>query len=434
VFLIIQTPGYIFRKLMQKKFCCLPWVEGYTNTVGTYGICCQENSNFNLKKIPINESLQNHWNGEHIRSTRLKFINGEALPQCQVCWTDEDNGKISMRHRRNHRYLDSPDPGFDDPGVVQLINATDKDGYFTHAPRAFNFSVGTICQLRCIECSPSYSRSILKDYHKLGWSDSFKTRKDPETFNIMLDQKKLDQHLWPMLESIADTVEWLQITGGEPTLSRPLSTFLDWCVERDIAKNISVLICTNAVNIKPEFIDIMGKFKLCIFSFSVDGYGNLDEYIRYPTNWDKKEKIIRDMMPMFPHSGICMAVGSLNINLFDRMVDWALDNNYLLNPQIITVPDNLSFRHLPNDLKNHARDLLHSIKHKLSDKEIQADKTNFFDKIGYLSDGINGMLKYLDEPADLDAWKETIEIVRAYDTIRPVPLHKINPWFLGHTD
>lgn len=419
---------------MTKKFCIIPWHEGFINTVGTYGLCCKENSDYNPHKVPINQPLDAYWNSDYMRKTRLAFVNGDALPQCQVCWTDEDSGKISMRNRRNQRYLGEPEPAFDSPAVADLLANTGADGHLSRAPRAFNLSVGTVCQLRCIQCSPSYSRSIIKDYQKLGWADSFKTRRDPDTFDITLDQLDMDQHLWPMLQDVADTVEWLQITGGEPTMSRPLLKFLRWCVDQGLARNISVLIATNAVNIKPEFVAVMREFKMCIWHFSVDGYGELDEYIRWPTNWAKKERIIQELMPQFPKSCISMAVGSMNINQFDQMVDWVLQNDYLLNPQIITCPDNLSLRHLPADLKDHARALLQACVERVQKHGPGLDASNLFDKTGYLINGINALSNYLNEPADPAVWQQTVGIVRAYDTIRGRALHEINPWFRGHTD
>jgi len=417
--------------MTQRKFCFFPWKEAYINPLGNYGICPVENSNFNKDKISIDVPIQEHWNSQYMRDTRRAFINGDDLPQCQGCWTDENNNKTSMRQRRNHRYLSITDPEFDNEVIKQLVQNTTEDGRIEELPTAFNVSTGDTCQLRCIECSPTFSRSILKDYQKLGWDKSFKTRRDSATFSVVLDQVDIDQHVWEILRNSADSMEWLTLTGGEPTLSKPLVHFLKWLIEKNLAKNINILICTNAVNIKKEFTDVVSKFKSCVFSISVDAYGQLDEYIRYPTNWAKKEKIVSNLISLFPGSSIHQVVSSLNINQFDKMVDWALSNNYLLVPQILTSPDNLSFHHLPNDLKDHARSLLLSLNDKLDQHKL--DNSNLYDQIGYLSKTIGGMLNHLEKPANTDVWQETVEIVKSYDRIRPAPLHTINPYFLKYT-
>lgn len=417
--------------MIQKKFCFFPWKETYINPLGNYGICPVENSNFNSNKLSIDHSIEEHWNSQYMRDTRNAFIKGDDLPQCQGCWIDENNNKTSMRQRRNHRYLSITDPDHSNEIIKKLIQSTGADGSFPNLPTAFNVSTGDTCQLRCIECSPTFSRSIVKDYQKLGWHKSFKTRRDPTTFNVVLDQIDIDQHLWELLKKSAADMDWLTLTGGEPTISRSLLQFLKWLIEKDLAKKIDLVICTNAVNIKNEFIDTVSKFKSCVFSISVDAHGQLDEYIRYPTNWAKKEKIVHNLIKTFPSSVIHQVVSSLNINQFDKMIDWTLSNNYLLVPQILTSPDNLNFQHLPDDLKDHARNLLLNLQTRFNNHD--SNNSNLYDRVGYLSKTISGMLNHLNKPADAKMWQETVDIVKSYDTIRPVPLHAINSYFQKYT-
>ena len=408
------------------NFCSVPWTEGYTTTVGTYGVCCLENSDYNPSKVTISQPMQQHWNGNYVKAMRQAFIAGQRPPQCQVCWQDDDSDKQSMRQRRNQRYLGKFDPDISDPVVQNIIKHTDNDGSTDLLPRGFNFSTGNTCQLRCIECSPTYSRSIIKDYQKLQWSDSFKTRRDPKTFDMMLDQALIDENLWPMLKNIGHSLQWLQITGGEPTISKPLFEFLRWCGDQGYNNNLSLMINTNAVNIKPDFVAVLRKFRVVIFGFSVDGFGPLDEYIRYPTNWNKKKSLIDDLMILFPSSSINMAVSSLNINKIDDMLDWVLDRNYLFNPMIVSRPNNLSCHHLPDDLKDHAREILQHYQEKLQ-TAIEPGGLENFRQQDFIYNSLGGLINYLGLPRDESVWQQSLEIMRSYDTIRSRSIGDLNP-------
>jgi MoaA/NifB/PqqE/SkfB family radical SAM enzyme len=412
------------------KFCSLPWTELYNNSLGTYGMCCMEMKAESVPTITVDRSWQDHWNSDHMKTARQKFLHGGDLPECRACWVDEDAGKISMRNRRNQRYLGVVDPQLDNPVLSNILQNTDDTGATSLMPMALHFNVGSVCQLRCVTCSPSYSQSIFKDYKKLGWDQDFKNRRGFTWFDAKLDQGNLDKNLWPTLMELAPNVQWLHIGGGEPTISRPLMTFLQWCIDKDLAKNISIFLTTNSVNIKQEFIDLVQQFKLCIFSFSVDGIGALDEYIRYPTNWIKKEATIKKIAKQFPSSSVNTVVTSLNVNCLPSIVEWSVDNDLLLSFTTLVEPYNLSIHHMPDVMKNHARDSLNQLIEQIN---LMPDlvSTNLFDKKTYLLDGLAGLVKQLDIAGDPAQWQECLDIVKSYDSIRPKQLAQSNPHFVG---
>jgi molybdenum cofactor biosynthesis enzyme MoaA len=225
-----------------------------------------------------------------------------------------------------------------------------------------------------------------------------------------------------MLETFAEDVEWLQITGGEPTLSKPLSRFLRSLINRGLANSINLLINTNAVNVKEDFLDIVRQFQVCVFSLSVDGHGELDEYIRFPTQWNKKETIIKNIMAEFSSSSICMTINSLNINMFNQMFEWGVNNCYRMHLILLINPEELSFRHMPEHMKDHARGIIASVLERLSQIPLQ-------NHTGEFVDSVKSMLNYLDLPRDELKWQQCLNIVRAYDTIRDRPLCEINTFF-----
>ena len=304
------------------KFCSVPWNELYITSNGTYGLCCMEDQNVNQQRIPLTQKVSQHWNSEYMKSVRQSFVNGEQLPQCQHCWRDEEAGKVSGRLRRNQQYYGQGEILINDPIITPTLNQTQPDGHTDHPVKGLFFSVGNLCQLRCIDCSPSYSRSILKDYEKLGWGANTKNRRFIMQQDLLHNDTQHDQSLWERIEEVG-AVEWIRVQGGEPSISKPLLKFLRRYAEKGYAEHTTIFIITNAVNVKQEFIDALKPFRQVKFELSVDGVGALDEYVRYPTNWAKKECTIDQLLSEFPGGVIHSTMYSLNIGGLPELIRWA---------------------------------------------------------------------------------------------------------------
>lgn len=411
--------------MTKHKFCTIPWTELYSNSLGNYGLCCMENVKYSGSKLPITAPVELHWNSDYMKSVRQRFVQGGDLPECNQCWAEEDAGKVSVRNRRNLRYVGIADPSISDSAIEKILNSTTESGFTTFKPLALHFSVGSVCQLRCIQCSPSYSRSILKDYEKLGWNVEYKNRRNFKYFDAVLDQQTIDSNLWNNLKSFAgEGIEWIQVTGGEPNLSKPLFEFLQWCIDNDFAKNISIVLNSNGVNIKSEFLSLLEKFKLVLLNVSVDGVELLDEYIRYPTKWEEKEKNITEIMCRFPKSSIVTTVSSLNVNELGPLVEWSIEKNYLHNFILLTDPESLSVRHLPNHIKYLAKEKLSSVLKNINSKNVES--SDFYNKTLYIKNGIESVLSYIDQPGDTEQWEQFLTIVEGYDKIRSFTLKSVN--------
>ena len=75
--------------------CLAPWTHTYLSPQTERRMCCASREpaqNFEQyidtsagtgKYIPI--TLEEHWNGEHMKSVRRRMMAGEELPECEVC-------------------------------------------------------------------------------------------------------------------------------------------------------------------------------------------------------------------------------------------------------------------------------------------------------------------------------------------------------------
>ena len=81
--------------IRSKTLCMAPWTHTYLSPQTERRMCCASREpaqNFEQyidtnsgtgKYIPI--TLEEHWNGDHMRSVRRRMMAGETLPECEVC-------------------------------------------------------------------------------------------------------------------------------------------------------------------------------------------------------------------------------------------------------------------------------------------------------------------------------------------------------------
>ena len=97
---------------MSKTFCPLPWIHLATRPNGDVSVCCTANASGAgkqdektaglVKKDGIAMNLRDHtieevWNSEHMRRTRLQMLNGEIPSSCTKCFSEEAKGITSKR-------------------------------------------------------------------------------------------------------------------------------------------------------------------------------------------------------------------------------------------------------------------------------------------------------------------------------------------------
>jgi len=385
-----------------------------------------EDQNVNQQRIPLTQEVKQHWNSSYMKSVRQSFINGEQLPQCQHCWRDEAAGKVSGRLRRNQQYYGQGEILINDPIIAPTLNQTQSDGHTDHPVKGLFFSVGNLCQLRCIDCSPSYSRSILKDYEKLGWGANTKNRRFIMEQDLLHNDTQHDQSLWERVEEVG-AVEWIRVQGGEPSISKPLLKFLHRYAEKGYAEHTTIFIITNAVNVKQEFINALKPFRQVKFELSVDGVGALDEYVRYPTNWAKKEATIDQLLSEFPGGVIHSTMYSLNIGGLPELIQWAESKPAMHSIQSLTYPDELAVQHLPITYK---QEIIRSLSTWTADSAFTI--SNNYDPTAYRNNGVRGVVQRLEQSGDATKWVQAQDIIHSYDTIRAVPLATILPSLLPY--
>jgi glutamate-1-semialdehyde 2,1-aminomutase len=136
---------------------------------------------------------------------------------------------------------------------------------------------------------------------------------------------------------------------------------MEKCIELG-RKDIVMFFNTNCSNINERFLNVLSKFDRLDINASLDGYGNMNEYIRYPSHWDKISSNFEQLASMKNiHLGVSPVVQIYNIFDIDKIIDYVADVNARYNRNIFidflidTHPKYLDVKILPTEIKDAAR-------------------------------------------------------------------------------
>lgn len=253
---------------MEQKYCPYFWMHQTINTTGSVQPCC------NVQ--PPNELVKGEWKSIKFvdgittsihSNARTEMLNGVFPEICEVCKTREERGIPSHRDRAIER--------FGTPTEIKI--------------KFLDIKFSNTCNLGCRMCKPSDS-SILSDIY----SD---TDELPNFLDGYIPNKNSFQELEKVeytKKLIEDGLEILKVTGGEPLACKYFLEVINWCVDNDYAKNLEINFTTNNTKINQSFIKKLLKFKKVKIVLSIDGTGNIYDYIRYKSNWNNvKENTIK---------------------------------------------------------------------------------------------------------------------------------------------
>ena len=335
--------------LPSKTFCVLPWMHVATNAAGTMRVCCNSTPGKNGLEHPSGGKYKLHkhdireaWNSKTMTTIRQQFLDGERPDMCERCFREEDAGVKSARQSWNEGWF-----------------CSDNDySNITPEPKAqyVDLRLGNLCNLKCRMCNPYASNQWVSEWNMIEdpLPEEELQRLDTDTMTWPNKPKT-----WENLIAVADTIEEVYLTGGEPTLALAQYKLFDYLIERGLNENIILKYNTNLTNIPQRMIEYWDRFKTVKLNCSIDAYGDLNRYIRYPTNWklvDKNLKRFLDMKSV--RVQIHTTVQINNILHLNTWFDWVKQFDKFVYLNILNHPEYLNIRVLPPELKQLATERL----------------------------------------------------------------------------
>jgi sulfatase maturation enzyme AslB (radical SAM superfamily) len=170
------------------------------------------------------------------------------------------------------------------------------------------------------------------------------------------------------IKSQAQHIKELYFAGGEPLMIPEHYNILQFMVDEGHAQNCCVRYNSNGTDIPEKLLELWKHFREVTFNFSIDAYGDKNDYIRYPSKWSTIEKNIKMLDSTLPHIRINIAAAAqlLNIAYIDELAQWKQDQNFtkvnlppfgggMISTHLVYLPNYLNVRVLPKELKEFAK-------------------------------------------------------------------------------
>jgi organic radical activating enzyme len=314
---------------MTKTYCAFPFQHQYVHMSGSVRLCCATMENVTDKKDNRvhmnNDSLQKIWNNDYMKEARLKMKNGEVLKACTKCIDQEARGYKSMRNENNEK---------------QNINNVNTDGSMDTMPNSMELHFGNVCNLKCKMCGQDYSNQIGKEILQIGEKDKdFLQWVYKQSGNVNNWTNNLSvEYTWfqnektknKLIDYVSKHITKLTIIGGEPTVIPEFYELLDYCYKNNTLKDKDITIVTNLTNTNPKMTQWLPKMKAWTIWASIDGLGDITEYIRYPSNFKKVVENLNFYKKLLLESNngrivFSPAIQLLNIHQLDDMLKWFID-------------------------------------------------------------------------------------------------------------
>lgn len=349
-------------------FCILPWIHMATLTDGSAVLCCVAKNDLllDLNKISLKEA----WNSPALKNVRLKMLKGQKVSSCIHCYKEEASGYRSHRLTENTEWQRR----FSEAEYQRLVRETHSDGQIDHPIQAIDLRLGNTCNLACIMCRPQDSSKWAGLSQKM--ENSVRDRKLFDDFEAkaQMNTSKYDwfrrPEIWEDLKDSFSNIRELIIGGGEPMLLEEHRKLIEYCVETGHASHIQLRYHTNGTILDPKIFDLWKHFKLVEVFVSLDGIGERNHYMRYPSAWPTIEKNLH-RLDQYPHGNLDVAllcsVHVMSAFYLDEFAQWIQDQNFqILNrriegyfhPGIVHFPSHLSVQTLPTKTKDVIRDKL----------------------------------------------------------------------------
>ena len=282
---------------MTDTWCPIPWNFQAVRSNGDLRVCCQANITKNkgvLRKSdgsPYNaaaDDLSEARNSDLMKIMRKNMFDGVWSNECGRCRAEEESGLVSRRNYEHDRWSLRKEDVIEHTATDGTID-TDK-----LPVTYYDLRFGNLCNLACRMCGPQDSTGWYDDWNKLydvDWFNDTHGREQMFKQNGKWVSNSYGWHdsdsFWKQIEANAGNVQHVYMAGGEPLLIERHYEFLERCIENGAAANMLIEYNTNMTTMPSRVINLWKNFKMIQLGASIDGYGKVLEYQRYPAEWSK---------------------------------------------------------------------------------------------------------------------------------------------------
>ena len=165
-----------------------------------------------------------------------------------------------------------------------------------------------------------------------------------------------------------DRIIELDVNGGEPTASKNYKKVLT-----ELPANVKIVrMNTNGSRMIKEIEDVLKRNIMVIVTMSLDGMGNVHDYVRWPIKWTDYKKTVdayKDLQKQYKllQLDFWTTVSCLNIKTLPDIVNFAKNKN---------IPHDWAFLEQPSVLNVKYENKFTRLAKSMSPKEIAVDRNN----------------------------------------------------------
>ena len=255
---------------------------------------------------------------------------------CIKCKHDEEMEHGSLREEMNRRLT----------GTLNVIESLE-------------FSPSNKCNLACKMCSPPYSTT---------WQHMVKKN----TLDIEITNNKSLSINQVFADVNITNLKLIKYLGGEPFIMPETEKLFKFLDKQNIIQNINFETATNVTVFPKKLLKYLKKFKKVFIEFSIEGIGEVGEYIRYGKSWKIIDKNIKKWLENKSDNmelSTFTTVQAYNIHHIHEIKEYAKQNDLKFYSSVLRVPEFLSINVLP-------KKYIDKIKNKSNEKYLKQYKEN----------------------------------------------------------
>lgn len=353
--------------MTSSTICAIPWNHLAIQQNGDYRACCQcihpPFGRLTDGEKPMNvldTSFDEARNAIELKEIRSQMMKGEKPAVCKLCWDEEASG-LSSRRKAVNLQMGPPD-----------TSSTAEDGTLdTEANKLTYMDVrfGNLCNQACRSCGPTDSSLWYDDAAELSktkkllfYGDkTYDFKKKGQTWIVNSDDFHWynQPQFFEELKNHLSNINRFYFTGGEPTINKAHFKTLELCIAAGVAKNITLEYNSNLMAIPQSLIKTWSQFNLVTIGASIDAYGDLANYVRWPAKWGVIESNIFALdtnTSVNLQFSISSTISCLNILNFLDLIRWMLNQQFKrlrIIPQyhMLHAPQHLNVQNLPDAAK-----------------------------------------------------------------------------------
>ena len=281
---------------MQKpdNLCMAPWTHTYLSPQTERRMCCASREPAQSFEQYIDTAsgtgqynpttLDEHWNSEHMKSVRRRMMAGETLPECEVCNDKLLNTDVYRSYFNRlfaHKY------------EAAMAN-TQADGTTTVKPVSWDYRFSNLCNFKCRTCGDMLSsawESEQRANNMINWDNPKNNWMIPivrEEISRFQDTQIEAEFAQAVAEHRVEEIYWV---GGEPLMFEQHWRYMKQIVDQGDGRRVYARYNTNlsridyrGVNLYRDILAHLRDWQVCA---SLDGTGNIGEYIRTGLNYEQ---------------------------------------------------------------------------------------------------------------------------------------------------